>query len=48
MFERLKAWYEKNKDKSFAKEYIRKAVIAGKITPEQYEEIVGEPYPLEN
>ena len=44
MFEKLKAWYEKNKDKSFAKDYIRKAVIAGKITEEEYELIVGEPY----
>lgn len=44
MFEKLNAWYEKNKDKSFAKEYIRKAVAAGKITEEQYSEIIGEPY----
>ena len=45
MYEKLKAWYEKNKDKSFAKDYIRKAVIAGKITEKEYELIVGEPYP---
>jgi len=44
MFEKLKVWYEKYKDESFAKDYIRKAVVAGKITAAQYEAIVGEPY----
>lgn len=45
MYEKLRAWYEKNRDKSFAKDYIKKAVIAGKITKEEYELIVGESYP---
>lgn len=44
MFEKLKAWYEKNKDLDFAKDYIRKAVDAGKITKAQYKLITGEDY----
>ncbi len=44
MFEKLKAWYEKYKDQDFAKAYIRKAVVAGKITAEEYRLITGEIY----
>ena len=46
MYEKLKAWYEKYQTEPFAKDYIRKAVVAGKITPAQYEQITGEPYSL--
>ena len=44
MYEKLKSWYDRNKDKSFAKDYIRKAVIAGRITAAQFTEITGEDY----
>lgn len=44
MYEKLKAWYEKYQQEPFAKDYIRKAVVAGKISPAQYTEITGEPY----
>ena len=44
MYEKLKAWYEKYQSEPFAKDYIRKAVVAGKISPAQYAEITHEAY----
>ena len=44
MYEKLREWYLRYQDKPFAKDYIRKAVEAGKITPEQYKTITGEDY----
>lgn len=44
MFEKLNAWYAKYKDQEFAKAYIRKAVVAGKITAYEYQLITGEVY----
>ena len=41
MFEKIKKWYE---DGLWTKAMVRNAVKKGKITAEQYEEIVGEPY----
>lgn len=41
MFERIKKWYEQG---LWTKAMVRNAVRKGKITAEQYEEIVGEPY----
>lgn len=41
-FTLIKRFYEKG---YWTKEMVADAVRAGKITPEQYEEIVGEAYP---
>ena len=41
MFEKIKAWYESG---LWTKAMVRNAVRKGKITAEQYELIVGEPY----
>jgi uncharacterized XkdX family phage protein len=41
MFEKIKRWYEEG---LWTKAMVRNAVKKGKITAEQYEEIVGEPY----
>lgn len=40
-FEKIKAYYDKG---LWNKEMVRNAVIKGKITATQYEEIVHEPY----
>ncbi|MBQ3729840.1 MAG: XkdX family protein [Spirochaetales bacterium] len=44
MYEKLKSWYDRNKDKGYAKEFIRRAVEAEKITAAQFTEITGEDY----
>lgn len=41
MFEKIKKWYE---EELWTKAMVRNAVKKGKITAEQYEQIVGEPY----
>lgn len=41
MFEKIKKYYD---DGLWNKEMVRNAVIKGKITAEEYEEITGEPY----
>lgn len=41
MFEKIKKWYHQG---LWGKVQVKKAVEKGVITPEQYEEIVGEPY----
>jgi uncharacterized XkdX family phage protein len=41
MFEKIKRWYEEG---LWTKAMVRNAVRKGKITAEQYEQIVGEPY----
>ncbi len=41
MFEKIKKWYDEG---LWTKAMVRNAVKKGKITAEQYEEIVGEPY----
>lgn len=41
MFEKIKRWYEEG---LWTKAMVRNAVRKGKITAEQYEKIVGEPY----
>lgn len=41
MFEKIKKWYEEG---LWTKAMVRNAVKKGKITDEQYEEIIGEPY----
>lgn len=41
MFEKIKRWYEEG---LWTKTMVRNAVRKGKITAEQYEQIVGEPY----
>ena len=40
-FEKIKKYYE---DKFWTKKMVNNAVVKGKITPEEYEEITGEPY----
>ncbi len=40
MFEKIKKWYPR----LWTKTMVANAVKKGVITPEQYEEIVGEPY----
>lgn len=40
-FEKIKKYYE---DHFWTKKMVKNAVIKGKITAEEYEEIVGEPY----
>ena len=41
MFNKIKRWYEEG---IWTKAMVRNAVIKGKITAEQYEEITGEPF----
>ena len=41
MFQKIKTYYDKG---LWNKEMVRNAVVKGKITSEQYELIVGEPY----
>ena len=41
MFEKIKDYYEKGR---WSKAWVRDAVVKGKITAAEYEEIVGEPY----
>ena len=41
MFEKIKGWYESG---TWSKEWVRNAVIKGKITAEEYHEITGEDY----
>lgn len=41
-FEKIKKYYE---DGFWTKKMVKNAVVKGKITAEEYEEIVGEPYP---
>lgn len=41
MFEKIKRFYDEG---LWTKAMVRNAVKKGKITAEQYEEIVGEPY----
>ena len=41
MFEKIKKWYDEG---LWTKAMVRNAVKKGKITEEQYFEIVGEPY----
>jgi uncharacterized XkdX family phage protein len=41
MFEKIKKYYE---DGKWPKEWVRDAVVKGKITAEQYKEITGEDY----
>jgi len=40
-YETIKKWYDSG---LWNKARVRNAVIKGKITPEQYEQIVHEPY----
>lgn len=42
MFAKIKKWYEQG---MWTKAMVANAVVKGKITAAQYEEIVGEPYP---
>ncbi len=41
MFEKIKRWYERG---MWTKRMVADAVHKGKITPAQYEEIIGEAY----
>ena len=41
MFEKIKSWYESG---IWSKEWVRNAVVKGKITAEEYQEITGEPF----
>ena len=41
-FEKIKKWYDQG---LWSKDKVAQAVVKGQITPEEYEEIVGEPYP---
>ena len=40
-FEKIKKYYE---DKFWTKNMVKNAVVKGKITAEEYEEITGDPY----
>ena len=40
MYEKIKSWYPDRWNKTM----VRNAVVKGKITAEEYELIVGEPY----
>lgn len=42
MYKKIKRWYAQG---LWTKEMVAQAVTKGVLTPEQYEEIVGEPYP---
>lgn len=41
MFEKIKGWYETG---AWSKEWVKNAVVKGKITAEEYKEITGEEY----
>lgn len=41
MFDKIKKWYD---DGLWSKKKVHDAVVKGKITAEEYEEITGEPY----
>lgn len=41
MFEKIKKWYE---SRMWTKKMVRNAVIKGKITEDEYNEITGEEY----
>ena len=41
MYQKIKKWYQQG---LWTKVMVANAVAKGKITAEQYEEIVGEPY----
>ena len=41
MFAKIKKWYEQG---LWMKQMVANAVVKGKITAAQYEEITGEPY----
>ena len=41
MFEKIKSWYETG---IWSGEWVRNAVVKGKITAEEYQEITGEPF----
>lgn len=41
MFDKIKGYYESG---AWSKEWVRNAVVKGKITAEEYEEITGEVY----
>ena len=48
MFEKIKSyydlWVQTDGEKGWSPKMVANAVVKGKITPEEYEEIVGEPY----
>ena len=41
MFDRIKELYDRG---DWPRDWVRNAVVKGKITAEEYEEITGEPY----
>ena len=41
MFEKIKGWYESG---LWSKKRVHDAVVKGKITPEEYEIITGDPF----
>ena len=41
MYEKIKYWYDHG---LWSKAMVANAVVKGKLTDEQYEEITGEPY----
>lgn len=41
MYEKIKGWYDSGE---WSKEWVRNAVVKGKITAEEYWEITGEEY----
>ena len=41
MFEKIKGWYDSG---VWSKEWVKNAVVKGKITAEEYREITGEDY----
>ena len=41
MFKKIKKWYDQG---LWTKEMVANAVVKGILTPNQYEEITGEPY----
>ncbi len=41
MYEKIKYWYDNG---MWSKKMVSNAVVKGKITAEEYEEITGEPY----
>jgi len=41
MYEQIKAWYDAG---LWSKARVRNAVVKGKITEAQYQDITGEPY----
>lgn len=41
MFDKIKSWYEHG---DWSLEWVRNAVVKGKITAEEFEEITGQEY----